>query len=276
MYRARLSLEICMHWLTRNTYEWMRCTRHNRLHLKWFRIGFRNGAWTCRFRKYKWQFPYYPYLAFQDIEGYLNAGNFIPTPGMTVVDIGGCYGEYSLFASALVGPTGRVIMVEPDAGNIEKAKHLFAMNGDPQNITIFEGGIWGTRGTLRFDAGLGPQSMVTALAGHLKGATAERAAPSTEIKVHSLASLVAEMNLDRLDIVKMDVEGAELQVISGAKDLPDRLRPRYAIASYHVVDGRRTAETLGGLFDALPYHHATGNERHLTTWAWPYPDHAGR
>lgn len=244
--------------------------RHNVLHLQWFRIGYSRDAWTCRFGSHAWRFPYYPYLAFQDIEGYLQNGQLLPDAGMTVLDIGGCYGEYSLFASALVGPTGRVIMVEPDPHNIEKAKTLFALNGNPQNITIVEAGMWDSPGFLEFDVGLGPQTTVSAIHDRLSFATPEPPT-KTKVRVHSLRSLIDELNLDRLDLIKMDVEGAELQIVAGAADLPERVKPRYAIASYHVVDGTRTADALPTLFERLHYQCATGNERHMTTWAWPAP-----
>jgi len=92
-----------------------------------------------------------------------------------------------------------------------------------------------------------------------------------EIDVLSLPSLVEKYKMERLDLVKMDIEGAELQAMAGAQQLPSHLKPRYSIASYHIVDGRRTAEVLTEVFAALGYHAQTGNPRHLTTWASPTP-----
>jgi FkbM family methyltransferase len=251
-------------------YEWVRCGRHNLLHLRFFRIGYSAGRWTCRYGRHRWVFPYYPYLAFHDIEGYLRDGRLVPRPGMTVIDAGACYGEYALFASALVGPKGRVIMVEPDPANRAMARRLFAMNGSPANISIYEGGLWNAPGEVSFTSGLGPQSTVVAPgiddhARTLPGTTPDR----ITIPVQSLAGLAESHGLDRLDLVKMDVEGAELQIVEGARSLPHHLRPAYAVASYHVVDGVRTAVTLERMFAAMDYESCTGNPRHPTTWAWP-------
>ena len=251
-------------------YERLRCARHNLLHLRFFRIGYSAGKWTCRFGPHRWVFPYYPYLAFHDIEGYLCDGRLLPRPGMTVIDAGGCYGEYTLFASALVGPTGRVIMVEPDPANRAMARRLLAMNGSPANVSIFEGGLWNAPGEVSFTSGLGPQSTVVAPGIDDSARGLPGTAPDCiAIPVHSLASLAESYALERIDLVKMDVEGAELQIVEGARSLPHRLRPAFAIASYHVVDGVPTSTTLERVFREMGYACSTGNPEHLTTWAWP-------
>jgi len=48
---------------------------------------------------------------------------------------------------------------------------------------------------------------------------------------------VERYRLDRLDFVKMDIEGAELEAMSAAGETRARFKPRYAIASYHPLDG---------------------------------------
>ena len=257
--------------LQRSLYEWARCTRHNLLHLRRFRIGYRHRHWTCRFDNQELRFPYYPYLAFQDIEGYLPDPRFVPATGQTIIDVGGCYGEYSLFASRLVGPTGRVIMVEPDPYNLKKAREIFAMNGAPVNIEVFQGALSNADGTASFRTGRGPESALERPGNRRAGEPAEAAMDQglVQVEVITLATLASRFALNRLDIVKMDVEGAELDVIRGAGKLPDALKPRYAIASYHMVNGCQTARMLPDLFSHMDYECTTGNPAHLTTWAWP-------
>jgi FkbM family methyltransferase len=244
--------------------EFARCTRHNLLHLRLFRISYSNGLWRARDGDVLMLFPYYPYLAFHDIEGYLNNGRWRPQPGMTVLDVGGCRGEFALYAAKCVGPTGRVLMLEPDPQNITEAREVFALNGNPPNIEIVPAGLWKERGSVRFRSGQGATSAIESF----------DAAPSgevIEIPTHSLASLVSEYKLDRLDMVKMDIEGAELDVIASADQLPAHLKPRYAIASYHIVNGRRTADVLAEMFPKLGYHCKSGYPNHLTTWAATTP-----
>src|SRR4051794_37510406 len=40
----------------------------------------------------------------------------------------------------------------------------------------------------------------------------------------------------RLDLIKMDIEGAEIEAVEGAGDVLERFRPRFSIASYHARD----------------------------------------
>lgn len=243
-------------------WEFLRCTRHNLLHLKTFRISHSRGIWRVRDgRGVEMVFPYYPYLAFFDIEGYLYENRWRPEPGMTVVDAGGCYGEFALYASKCVGLAGRVLMFEPDPANIAVAEKTFAMNGSPANLQVVPAGLWKSEGKLRFGAGQEAVSaVVTDAADH---------GNSIEIDVHSLPSLVKQFELKRLDFVKMDIEGAELEVLSRVKDLPTGLRPRYSIASYHLVEGVKTADTIPGLLMASGYRCISGYPQHLTTWATP-------
>jgi FkbM family methyltransferase len=244
-------------------YEFVRCTRHNILHLRLFRISYGRGVWHVSDGQVSMTFPHYPYLAFHDIEGYLNEGKWRPEAGMTVIDAGGCFGEFTVYASKRVGPTGRVLMLEPDPGNIEVAERVFELNGNPANIQIVPAGLWSSDGKLRFAAGHDAQSAVVTDA---SDATSD---DTIEIEVYSLPSLMQRFGLDRLDFVKMDVEGAELEIVSAVGELPSKIKPRYAIASYHVVDGRKTAESLPRMFEQVGYHCQSGYPDHLTTWASP-------
>jgi FkbM family methyltransferase len=248
--------------------EFVRCTRHNILHLDTFRLWYRRGRWHVSDKRVEMLFPWYPYLAFRDIEGYLKEGAFRPREGETVIDVGGCFGEFTLFASKCVGPTGRVIMLEPDPGNLARARELFELNGNPANIEIVTAGLWNQQGKLRFQTGLGGESAVVdfVAAPRLDDADSSKV---IEIEVHSLPTLSNLLQLKRLDMVKMDVEGAELEIIAGASQLPPQLKPRYSIASYHIVKGAKTADTLAKLFPEMGYRSSSGFPQHLTTWAAP-------
>ena len=259
-------MQVCLMLAQARTrcWEFVRCTRHNLLHLKIFRLGYDGHHWLVRDGDLEMVIPFYPFLPFRDLEGYLYGGRWRPEPGMTVLDVGGCFGEYSLYASRRVGETGRVIMLEPDPANIEVARKLFALNGNPRNIEIIPAGLWKEPGTVRFTAGNSEQSAVA-----LDAAAGGAAANTIEIPTESLASVVKRCGLTRLDIVKMDIEGAELEVMAGAGELPAAFKPRYAIASYHIRDGRQTADVLPETFARLGYQSKVGYPDHLTTYASP-------
>ena len=249
--------------LWERAYERVRCVRHNLLHLREFHLSYRPPLWRVRDRGgLALDFPFYPYISCYDLEGYLAGGRLRPRPGDVVVDAGGCFGEYALYAAKLVGPAGRVLMLEPDPKNAEIARKLFALNGSPSNLDIVPAGLWHSRTTLRFRTGHDAVSTVVA-AGEPAGEDV------IEIPTHSFQSLIDTYRLDRLDLVKMDIEGAEIEAMRPFSELPQHYRPRFAIASYHLVDGRQTCEALEAQLRGLGYRVETGNPHHLTTWAWP-------
>ena len=69
----------------------------------------------------------------------------------------------------------------------------------------------------------------------------------------------------------MDIEGAELEAIEGARPILVSTRPRFAIASYHLREGRSTAARLETIFRELRYDVVTEFPSHLTTYATPQP-----
>jgi arsenate reductase-like glutaredoxin family protein len=65
----------------------------------------------------------------------------------------------------------------------------------------------------------------------------------------------------------MDIEGAEIEVLEGAKDFLRNKNIHFAIASYHHRNGEQTYKTLEKIFAEIGYQAETGFHRHLTTWA---------
>ena len=244
----------------RYSYEFVRCTRHNVCHLKKFAIRYLGGeVWEVSDGEFKLRCPWYPYQAMHDVEGYLMHPKYRIAEGDTVVDAGGCRGEFSAYAALKVGPKGRVVMLEPDGKNLEYAYDLFALNGLTDRIEVIREGLWSRDQLVSFEAGSGATSKVL-------GAEASEAGGDV-IAVTTLLSLADRLGLKRIDFVKMDIEGAELQALNCVPMLPIHLTPSFSIASYHVVDGEQTWHAVEAMLSACGYSCETGNSRHLTTWA---------
>jgi hypothetical protein len=69
------------------------------------------------------------------------------------------------------------------------------------------------------------------------------------------------------DFIKMDIEGAEVEVIEAMEPFLKTASLRLAIASYHVRNGRKTHELITPLLERAGLKVSTGYEKHLTTWA---------
>lgn len=244
-------------WIKEN----IRCGRHNLFHLRRFSVWYRGGLWHVSDGRVRLRFDHYPYLAFHDIEGYLQPRGWEPEAGEVVVDAGACFGEFAIYAAKRVGPEGIVLVLEPDSSNLEVAKRLWRLNGAPENLLFVEAGVWKESTTLFFRAGQDAISSVVE--------ADDGSAEIERVRVETLDGLVETHGLSRVDYVKMDVEGAELEALEGAGGLLARHETRFSIASYHVVKGRPTSEELTRRFGAAGHEVSTGNPRHLTTWARP-------
>lgn len=174
-------------------------------------------------------------------------------PGQTVVDAGAFEGMFAIYAACRVGASGRVIALEPDPENLRRLRENVARSGLNQ-IEIVEAGLWSRDGTVEFSSG-----------GH--GAAIAPGIGSTAIRVTTLAGLIERHKITRLDFVKMDIEGAEVEVLESSQDLLPTLHAAWAIASYHRRDGKPTARRLEEIFRASNYEVTTENPIHLTTFA---------
>jgi FkbM family methyltransferase len=135
------------------------------------------------------------------------------TPGATVVDVGANWGYFALLAARLAGPDGRVIALEPDP-------RPFALLERNRALNAFEGLL-----PLPLAAGAGRETV--ALDGYADGATnrgvsrTRRVAPDERADLHprvasvALDALLDEHGIGAVDLVKIDVEGAEDGVLAG-------------------------------------------------------------
>ena len=80
----------------------------------------------------------------------------------------------------------------------------------------------------------------------------------------TIDSWVEKNNITQLDFIKMDIEGAEIEALDGCKMIIETLKPDFAIASYHIVNGEQTFIKVEQFFTSMNYPFKTikfrGNE----------------
>ena len=182
---------------------------------------------------------------------------YMPKAGDIVFDCGAYCGVVTYYLSQLVGPTGRVYAFEPDDSNYQMLLENIKKH-NLTNVTPVKKGVYSKSTTVSFSNTSSPLSVIAPTG----------SAGTTDIEVISLADAYKQFGLTHLDFVKMDIEGAELEVIEGAKKFLQDKEVHFAIASYHRVDGQQTCVTLEKLFAEMGYESETGSPRCLTTWAW--------
>jgi FkbM family methyltransferase len=136
-----------------------------------------------------------------------------------VFDLGGFTGYYTLLASALVGPAGRVFVFEPLPRNLKYLKQHLSMN-QITNVIVVEAAVSDRTETLSFQEG--PSSA--------RGRLSEEG--NLLVRAVSLDDMIESGELPDPQFIKVDVEGAEMRVLQGAVRLLDRCHPTLFIDTH--------------------------------------------
>ncbi|WP_243400310.1 FkbM family methyltransferase [Flavobacterium alvei] len=166
-----------------------------------------------------------------------------------VLDAGANCGHLSIFFSKLVGKNGKVYAFEPDGINIERINKNIKLNQDlSDNITIEELLLWNENKLVDFnEAGTVGSSAVWI--------------PDTDKCVQKEAiridDWVLKNNIQKLNFIKMDIEGAEIEALEGCVQTIENLKPNFAIASYHIVNGEATYIKVEEFFKKRNYPYKT-------------------
>lgn len=133
-------------------------------------------------------------------------------PGMTFVDVGANVGYYTaLAAKQLERSGGRIIAFEPSPYAFEKLNSM-VLNNKLEQVTTVHAGLSDT-------AGQGRLYLNVEFHNHSPTMVAHENATATEITLVSLDEEVERLGIERIDLVKIDVEGHEAKVLTGAKRL---------------------------------------------------------
>lgn len=148
-------------------------------------------------------------------------------PGDVVIDAGSCYGETALHFAFQAGAEGRVFSFDFEPNNIEIFYRNLHLNPElEQRIFLEQHPLWQESGKKLSFISNGPGSWLEE--------------KPTEIE-HIVTTIciddfVERMQFQKVDFIKMDIEGAELYALKGAIKTLKRFTPKLAISLYHRVD----------------------------------------
>ncbi|HEX4127232.1 MAG TPA: FkbM family methyltransferase [Acidimicrobiales bacterium] len=165
------------------------------------------------------------------------------TTGMTVIDVGANIGYYSLLASRLVGPSGRVIALEPNSENCRLLLSSLRLN-DITNVQLLPVAADTSTGWAYYSTHVGSNG------GLIEGGEL-LSRPGTVVPTFRLDELVD----GRVDLLKMDVEGAEGRVVRGATRIIERDRP---IVTSELKDEMLRRVSDGTVAEYLGYFEKLG------------------
>jgi FkbM family methyltransferase len=148
-------------------------------------------------------------------------------PGTIYFDVGAHVGFYTLLASSLVQESGHVFAFEPLPRNISYLETHLEINAI-ENVTVIESAVSDHAGEARFDGA--SDKYAHARGFFSKGQLSD--VGSILVPVVSLDELVLHGKLPMPDYLKIDVEGAELAVLNGARQLLTTGRPTIFLATH--------------------------------------------
>jgi len=166
------------------------------------------------------------WLGYYDLD-LLRAITRICRPGWTVWDCGVYLGYYTAFFARLVGPTGKVVAIEPDPNNLRRAQANVRLNR-LHNVTFAPVAIGGPRGEVEFIVSANTNSH---LPGMYIGASAveyrpqEQAETLIKVRCISLDEAYTTEGLAAPNLVKLDIEGAEAESLQHVAALAEECRP---------------------------------------------------
>ncbi len=229
-----------------------------------FRIRQKKGLIQVTYRGHPCQYRCSGYgeLELPALNGYML--RHAPGRGDVVVDGGAYHGTFTVLAARMVGPEGKVIAFEPDGRNRERLRENINLNG-LDNVIVVPKGLWSSDRRMAF-CEYGEDFSALSYDDLQCNVNREHEA-NGEVDVVALDSELGRLGIDRLDFLKMDIEGSEIEAVKGARNILVNNNVKVAIASYHEVEGKKTCFVLEELLTGLGYRSETNFPMHITTYA---------
>jgi FkbM family methyltransferase len=172
-------------------------------------------------------------------------------PGATAFDIGAHIGFHTIALARKVGPMGMVHAFEPLPANSEALKRNLAENG-LSNVVVNEVAVGDQEGSATFYV---PTYFKTSMVGSLLSTAHEGATDPITVKVISIDEYCESHGINRIDLVKIDVEGAEYLVFSGMIRTIERLTPFIVceVSRERLASSGISQDSIHRLFSQLDY-----------------------
>ncbi|MEO7650421.1 MAG: FkbM family methyltransferase, partial [Bryobacteraceae bacterium] len=136
----------------------------------------------------------------------------------------GTFDDYALRKGA-----SKVILVEPDNVNVECIRRNFPVEIANGRMLVVPEGAWSKADTMYFGVGVENSGMGSLVVG-------EAAMKKIKVPVRPLDEMLRDLDVGKVDFIKVDTEGAEREVLKGAAETLRRDRPLLMLDSYHLPD----------------------------------------
>jgi FkbM family methyltransferase len=163
--------------------------------------------------------------------------HFSPKTGDIVVDVGAAFGFYTIMASKRVGQQGKVVAIEPQPNILEMLNRNIKLN-ELTNIITLNYAVYSERSKVRLYSNY---SIIQERAG-------QSLQSYIEVSADTLDNLLRQGDIDQVNWIKVDVEGAELEVLKGAVGILSRSSDISLLVEVHSPDLRKPILELCELY----------------------------
>ncbi len=176
-------------------------------------------------------------------------------PSDTVIDLGANAGQLTMELASLTGSKGLVVAVEPSPGNLEALRAHLTANGLESRVKVIDAACLDSHDSaisLRFFG-----SIHSLESGHTINLERDHDYPGQVMSVRTISidGLCEDLKL-KPNLIRIDVEGAELHVIRGALQTLKRFRPKLLL-TFHpddFVNSQAAYQELLSLLETCGYH----------------------
>lgn len=176
--------------------------------------------------------------------------------GKVIVDAGSFIGTFAIYAAKLY-PKSLIVALEPDPTNYQALLENVKLN-KLTNVFTLNQGLWKESRELNFNTGEGERSSFI-----FSESQAGKIIPIATITLDNLY----EQLRSKIDYIKMDIEGAEIEALMGADRCLKECKPKLVIASYHLRRDVPTRSTIEELLKKYYSHVVSIKNRQLLTVA---------
>lgn len=154
--------------------------------------------------------------------------------GDIVIDCGANIGIASLLFAKRAGKSGKVIAIEPEDNNYKALQKTAKLNeGKVAPIIPLKVAVYKENCQLELFLSDAPGSHTISPYREERKSMGKLREDKEIVKAVKIDTLVEELGLERVDFIKMDIEGAEVDALLGAEETISQFKPKLAICTYH-------------------------------------------
>jgi FkbM family methyltransferase len=152
--------------------------------------------------------------------------HFCPKGGDIVIDVGAAFGFYTILSSRKVGVAGKIVAIEPSWDNFEILNRNLKLN-KLRNVITLNYAAYSKQDTLNLYSSY---STLPQRAG-------KKMEKFVQVRANTLDNLLEPLGISKVNWMKIDVEGAEYEVLKGARNILSNSKDISLLIEIHNLDG---------------------------------------